>query len=163
MVDSDSGTQETGATSGASAVDETSARRLEIIRKGLGGRTEPVRLDASAEEVESWMRAAAAAAAAKTDAPTIVLDVGEVLGITTWFVITSAGNTRLVKTIVDVIEEEVDKIGGPKPLRVEGTDSYEWVVVDYGDFVVHAFLEEVRGFYELERLYKDVPVVDWRS
>jgi len=109
------------------------------------------------------MIAACAAADAKTDASTLVFDVGEVLSITTWFVVTSGRNGRQVKSIVDNVEQEIDAMGGPKPLRTEGLESLDWVVVDYGDFVVHAFHDETRAFYELERLYRDVPVVDWQA
>jgi len=136
---------------------------MEIIRRGTGGRTKAVRRTASAEEVRSWMIAACAAADAKTDASTLVFDVGEVLSITTWFVVTSGRNGRQVKSIVDNVEQEIDAMGGPKPLRTEGLESLDWVVVDYGDFVVHAFHDETRAFYELERLYRDVPVVDWQA
>ena len=53
--------------------------------------------------------------------------------------------------------------GGPKPRRVEGLDGLEWVLLDYGDFVVHVFHHETRKYYELERLWSDVPRVDWRT
>jgi ribosome-associated protein len=137
--------------------------RTEIVTRGLAGRTAPVRRSATAEEVRAWMVAAAVGAASKTDAETTVLDVGEVLSITTWFVITSGRNRRQVKAIVDAVEEWVDLVDGPKPVQVEGIDSLDWVVVDYGDFVVHVFSDEARAFYDLERLYQDVPVVDWQA
>jgi len=61
------------------------------------------------------------------------------------------------------LEEKVADAGGPKPLRIEGLDSLQWVLMDYGDFVVHVFSDETRAYYELERLYRDVPVLDWRE
>lgn len=90
-----------------------------------------------------------------------MLDVGDVLAITGTFVITSAGNSRLVKALVDDIEAQVKAIGGPAPRRVEGLDRHEWVLIDYGDVVVHVFLDETRRFYELERLWSDVPRIAW--
>ncbi len=90
-----------------------------------------------------------------------MLDVGDVLAITGTFVITSAGNTRLVRALVDEIEAEVKASGGPSPRRVEGTDRHEWVLMDYGDVVVHVFLDETRRYYELERLWSDVPRIEW--
>src|SRR5256885_1756117 len=51
----------------------------------------------------------------------------------------------------------------PSPLRIEGLDDARWVLMDYGDFVVHVFLDDVRHFYELERLWRDAPVIDWRD
>jgi ribosome-associated protein len=92
-----------------------------------------------------------------------VLDVGEILAITDAFVITSAGNSRLVKAVVDDVEFQVAQAGGPKPRRVEGLDQLEWVLMDYGTFVVHVFLDETRRFYELERLWADVPRLAWAT
>ena len=75
------------------------------------------------ETVLEWVRAAARGAAAKTDAETVVLDVGAVLSIVNWFVITSGRNSRQVKSLADEVKEKVSEIGGPKPIRVEGLDS----------------------------------------
>ena len=88
---------------------------------------------------------------------------GGVLTITGQFVIVSASNTRLVRTIADSVEERLTELGGPKPLRVEGLDDLRWVLMDYGDFVVHVFLDEARRYYELERLWNDVPRLNWRA
>lgn len=104
---------------------------------------------------------AARAAASKTDEPTVVLDVGDVLSITGYFVITGGTNTRQVKTIAEEVEEQVSAAGGPRPLRTEGLDGLRWVLLDYGDFVVHVFLDEARRYYELERLWADVPRIEW--
>lgn len=106
---------------------------------------------------------AARAADRKTDAATVVLDVGDVLAITGWFVVTSGSNVRQVRAIAEAVEEDIVLAGGPKPLRVEGLDDGTWVLVDYGDVIVHVFDDETRSFYDLERLWRDVPVVDWRS
>ena len=108
-----------------------------------------------------WVIEAARAAAVKTDESTVVLDVGEVLSITGWFVITGGTNTRQVRAIAETVEEAVAAIGGPRPLRIEGLDSSQWVLMDYGDFIVHIFLDETRAFYDLERLWRDVPAVQW--
>ena len=99
---------------------------------------------------------AARAAAAKKGEDIIVLEVGGVLAITDVFVITSAPNARLVKTIVEEVEKQV-KADGASPLSVEGLHDAQWVLLDYGDFVVHVFLDEVRRYYDLERLWSDVP------
>jgi ribosome-associated protein len=119
-------------------------------------------VDDAAEPLR-WVVTAARAAHAKTDAPTVVLEVGEVLAVCGWFVITSASNVRLVRTIADEVEEQVAADGGPRPVRVEGLDTGRWVLLDYGDFVVHVFLQEEREYYDLERLWRDVPVVDWQA
>jgi ribosome-associated protein len=111
--------------------------------------------------VRDWAVLAARAADGKQGRDTVVLEVGAVLSITDFFVITSAGNDRLVRTITEEVEKGVRDGGGPSPLRVEGLDDLHWVLLDYGDFVVHVFLEETRQYYELERLWSDVPRVAW--
>jgi ribosome-associated protein len=118
---------------------------------------------ASAETVTSWVVAAAAAAADKQAHDVIVLDVGDVLSLTGWFVICDGSNTRQVRSVADEVERCVAEVGGPKPLRVEGRDNLHWVLMDYGDFVVHVFLDEAREYYELERLWSDVPRLDWEA
>ena len=111
------------------------------------------------DEIRQWALTAAAAAAGKKADGTLVLDVSGVLAITEYFVITSAGNDRLVKAIVEEVERRVDEAGGPKPMRIEGLADAQWVLMDYGDFVVHVFLDEVRRYYDLERLWSDVPQI----
>lgn len=106
---------------------------------------------------------AARAASTKTDRPIVVLDVGEVLAITGFFVIASGGTARQVRAIVESIEEVVAESGGPKPIRIEGLAEGSWVLMDYGDVIVHVMDDEAREFYDLERLWRDVPVVDWES
>lgn len=107
-----------------------------------------------------WVRVAARAAAGKTDEETTVLEVASVLNIVGWFVVTAGRNSRQVRAIAEEVEEQVAAAGGPKPDRVEGLDALEWVLLDYGDFVVHVFGAEARRFYDLERLWRDVPRVD---
>lgn len=114
--------------------------------------------DPAAEEVAV---VAARAADQKGGTRTVILQVGDVLGITELFVITGATNPRLVRAVVDEIEAQVALDGGPRPLRVEGLDDARWVLMDYGDWVAHVFLDEARGFYDLERLWADVPKVEW--
>lgn len=104
---------------------------------------------------------AARAAASKTDQPTIVLEVGELLGITDAFVITSGRNTRQVKAIADEVRLKVRESGHPTPPRSEGREDSSWLLLDYGDFVVHIFSTEGREHYALERLWADAERVDW--
>ena len=99
--------------------------------------------------------AAARAAGEKTLDETVVLDVGEHLAITDYFVITSGRNDRQVRSIVDEIDRRLRMTGGGPPRQVEGLDAAEWVLVDYGDFVVHVFSPEARDLYALERLWAD--------
>jgi ribosome-associated protein len=110
-----------------------------------------------------WVRVAARAAASKTDEDIVVLDVGQVLSIVGYFVVAAGRNPRQVRTLAEEVEKQVAEAGGPKPLRVEGLDALEWVLLDYGDFAVHVFHVDTRKFYDLERLWRDVPQVAWRD
>lgn len=104
---------------------------------------------------------AARAAASKTLEETVVLDVGDLLAITEAFVVTSGTNPRQVRTIAEEVEKLVREEGGGSPARVEGRDDLRWVLLDYGEFVVHVFLSEARDLYSLERLWADAPRVAW--
>ena len=115
------------------------------------------------EAGESWATVAAAAADSKLGTATLVLDVGDAISVTEHFVITNGNNFRQVKAIANEIEYQLKMVDGPAPIRTEGLDSLDWVLMDYGEFVVHIFSEEARGFYQLERLWKDCELVDWRA
>jgi ribosome-associated protein len=104
---------------------------------------------------------AARAADAKSGADTVILAMGALLGLTDAFVITSGRNSRQVRTIVDEVERRVKESGGRPPVRVEGLDDVRWVLMDYGDFLVHVFLDDARRFYDLEHLWADAPRVPW--
>ena len=117
--------------------------------------------DRDLEQIRAWCVTAARAADDKMGLDTVVMQVGQVLAITDAFVITSGANARQVRTIAEEVEEKVKSSGGPSPLRIEGLDDARWVLMDYGDFVVHVFLDEVRRFYDLERLWADAPIWDW--
>lgn len=106
---------------------------------------------------------AAEAADAKQGGRTVVLEMGALLAVTDAFVVTSGRNARQVKTIVDEVESQVKRSVGRAPVRVEGLGDLQWVLMDYGDFVVHVFLEETRAVYDLERLWGDAPRVPWES
>ena len=115
----------------------------------------------SNEDHLRWVRLAAVAADDKKAINTLIIDVGDVLAVTDYFVITSGANPRQVHAVVDAIEEEVRLAGGLSPLRVEGKEEREWVLMDYGAFVVHVFHTEQRDFYQLERLWGDRARLDW--
>ena len=104
-------------------------------------------------EIVARSRIAARAADAKKAQDIVILDVGEIMGIVESFVIASAPNSRLVRAIVDEVERELYERTGDKPRAVEGLRDASWVLLDYGDLVVHVFLTETREFYDLERLW----------
>jgi ribosome-associated protein len=64
-------------------------------------------------------------------------------------------------TIAEEVEAQVKAVGGPSPIRFEGVSDAQWVLLDYGDFVVHVFLDEIRRYYDLERLWADAPAIEW--
>ena len=106
---------------------------------------------------------AAGAADEKQGRNIVVLDVGAILAIAELFVVLEAPNRRLVRTLVDEIEHSVRGATGRSPRRVEGGREQQWVLMDYGDVVVHVFLDEIRRFYEIERLYRDAPTIAWSA
>jgi ribosome-associated protein len=116
--------------------------------------SETSRNDATSEEVA--LTAAEAADAKKAD-DIVLLDVGRVLAITDVFLVASAPNTRLVRSVAEEIERLVKERHGVGPLRIEGLRDLQWVLLDYGDVVVHVFTSDTRRFYDIERLYRDVP------
>jgi ribosome-associated protein len=93
----------------------------------------------------------------------LVLYVGDVLNVTEYFVIVSASNRRLVNAVVEDIEADLKVSLERAPVRTEGVREQQWVLIDYGDVVVHVFLREERDYYRIERLYSDAPSVDWRD
>ncbi len=102
--------------------------------------------------------AAAQAAADKLASDILLLDVSEQLVITDVFLLASAPSDRQVKAVVDEIEDVLRELGA-KPIRREGTQEARWVLLDFGDIVVHVQHEEERVFYALERLWKDCPTI----
>ena len=104
---------------------------------------------------------AARAAWSKGGGDTVVLAVGKVLAITDAFVITSGTNPRMVRTIAEEVEAKLKSASGRSPLSVEGLDDARWVLMDYGDFVVHVFLDEARDFYQFDRLWGDAERWAW--
>lgn len=102
--------------------------------------------------------AAAEAAAEKLADDIVVLDVSEPLAIADVFLVCSGRNDRQVNSIVDAIEESLRKLDA-KPLRREGAREAQWVLLDFGDLIVHVQTTEDREYYALERLWKDCPEI----
>jgi ribosome-associated protein len=90
----------------------------------------------------------------------MILDIGKILTITDYFVIVSGQNERQVKSISDAVREELSK-EGIKPLSINGESEARWILLDYLDVVVHVFVKEERDYYQLERLWKDVPLIEF--
>lgn len=104
-------------------------------------------------------KAAAAAADDKLASSVIAIDVSDQLALTDVFVVAAAANERQVGAIVDGINERLHTLG-VKPIRREGQREDRWVLLDFGDIVVHVQHEDEREFYALDRLWRDCPTID---
>lgn len=88
-----------------------------------------------------------------------IINIGKVSSICDYFVIATASSSRQVKAIADNVQDALTE-HGIEPRSKEGYDTQTWILLDYGDVMVHVFNEETRGFYNLEKLWKDAPYVD---
>lgn len=133
--------------------------RLSVVREilGISMTTDGSLLVTATDRSIELVNAAAQAAADRLAHDIIAYDVSDVLSITDAFLLASAPNDRQVKSIVDEIEERLQKELGAKPVRREGDRDARWILLDYVDIVVHVQHSEERVFYALERLWKDCP------
>jgi len=106
------------------------------------------------DDLDERIVAAVNAASEKKGLNIVILDLREIASFTDYFVITSGTNERQVQAISDEVYETLKKAGSPAA-RVEGYKTAEWILLDYGDFVVHVFAEKSRKFYDLERLWRE--------
>lgn len=109
-------------------------------------------------EAIALAQAAAEAAADKLATDIVAIDVSQYLVITDVFLLCTAANDRQVRAVVDAIEERLAR-EGEKPIRREGEKESRWVLLDYGDIVIHVQVAEERIHYALERLWKDCPFI----
>ena len=109
--------------------------------------------------IHERVRTAVGAALDKKAYDVDVLAVGKLTSIADYFILCSAGNERQAASIADNVQEKLRVDNGVKPLLVEGTTPGHWVLLDYGDFIMHVFTEDTRRFYGLERLWGDAPNV----
>jgi ribosome-associated protein len=114
----------------------------------------PTETAATTHPLDERIMTALRAASEKKAIDTVVLDLREIASFTDFFVIVSGSNERQVQAISDAVSETLKKNGSPAA-RVEGYKTAEWILLDYGDFVVHVFDEKARKFYDLERLWRE--------
>ncbi|MDQ2852867.1 ribosome silencing factor [Dermatophilaceae bacterium Sec6.4] len=114
---------------------------------------------AATQQAVELAKQAASAAEEKLASSVVAIDVSEQLALTDIFLIAAASNERQVGAIVDGVIERLHTLG-VKPLRREGQREDRWVLLDFGDIVVHVQHEEEREFYALDRLWRDCPVVE---
>lgn len=111
-------------------------------------------------ELDETVKLALHCASEKKAFNMVALDLREIASFTEFFIITSGANSRQVKAISDEINERLKKDLDSRPVRIEGYGTGEWVLLDYGDFVVHIFEKEARDFYDLQRLWRDAKKVE---
>ena len=109
---------------------------------------------------DAIVKIAADAADDKSAHDILILDIAKQSNITDFFLICSGSSTRQTKTIAEEIQKKL-KENDERPFRVAGVDQGEWILLDYSDLVIHIFTQEMREYYELERLWKDAPVVKY--
>ena len=108
--------------------------------------------------IEQIWLAAVEAADSKQAKDIRVLDLREVTSFADFFVLATGSNTRQVQSITDEIELHLQELG-ERPNSVEGYQNAEWVLLDYGDYLIHVFSEKARQYYDLERLWRDAKTV----
>lgn len=132
-----------------STVKEQSLHPQPAARPAAQPHAEP-----AAEPLDDRVLTALHAASEKKAIEPVVLDLREIASFTDYFVIFSGANERQVQAISDAVYETLKKTGEPA-VRVEGYKTAEWILLDYGDFVVHVFEQKARKFYDLERLWRE--------
>ena len=116
-------------------------------------------VEQATRDTEDEVRIAARAASDKKATDIVALDLRQLASFTEFFLICTGANTRQVQAISNEVEEQLRK-AGKRPLHIEGYSGGEWVLLDYGDFIVHVFSAASRRFYDLERLWRDAGRVD---
>ena len=131
------------------------------IMSGSANKIPDSRVTSTIEPEEAVMFAAHAASDKKaTDL--VLLDLRAVASFTDFFLICTGASARQVQAISNAIEETL-RINSKRPLHIEGYSSGEWILLDYGDFIVHVFSQASRRFYDLERLWRDAPRIEVKS
>lgn len=111
-------------------------------------------------DLDEEVKLALHCAADKKAVNLVALDLREIASFAEFFIIATGLNQRQVQAIADEIEEQLKKQLNSRAVRIEGYSAAEWVLMDYGDFIVHIFEKEAREFYDLERLWRDARKVE---
>ncbi len=131
----------------------STAKEQSLNPKAVSHQPKPKATEPS-HELDERIVIALQAAGDKKALDAVVLDLREIASFTDFFVITSGSNERQVQAIADEVLERLKKTGNPAA-RVEGRKTAEWILLDYGDFIVHVFADKARKFYDLERLWRE--------
>lgn len=111
-------------------------------------------------ELDEEVKLAINCASEKKAFDIVAIDLREIASFTEFFVICSSANQRQAQAISDEITEKLKENLNSRVIRIEGYSSGEWILLDYGDFIVHIFEQKAREFYDLERLWRDAKKVE---
>lgn len=114
-------------------------------------------------ELDPEVKLAIECASEKKAFDIVGLDLRDIASFAEYFIIASGANQRQVQAIADEITEQLKTQLRTRPVRIEGYSSAEWILVDYGDFIIHIFDKEARDFYDLARLWRDARRVELPS
>lgn len=135
-------------------MNNSTAKEQSLNRAGVALPELKAKTAKAGQELDARILTALHAASDKKALDMVVLDLREIATFTDYFVITSGANERQVQAISDEVLERLKKSGSPAA-RVEGRKTAEWILLDYGDFIVHVFADKARKFYDLERLWRE--------
>lgn len=135
-------------------MNNSTVKEQSLHPTSVGSQLKTVVKEPGPRQLDERMLTALRAAGEKKAINSVVLDLREIASFTDYFMITSGTNERQVQAISDEIIETL-KRAGTAAARVEGYKTAEWILLDYGDFVVHVFDEKARTFYDLERLWRN--------
>jgi ribosome-associated protein len=135
--------------------------RAEVVAASTGAQAVAGPTTSTEPPAYALCRVAAQAADAKLGEDTVILGMGELIGVLDAFVITSGRNARQVRSLVEEVERALKAEGGRAPATIEGLADTTWVLMDYGDFAVHVFSADARAYYDLEHLWSGAPRVAW--
>lgn len=133
---------------------QNSSAKEQVLNPPATGRSPHPNDDTSVDVLDERILATLRAANEKKALNPVVLDLREIASFTDYFVIVSGSNERQVQAISDEVYETLKK-SGVTAARVEGYKTAEWILLDYGDFIVHVFEQKARSFYDLERLWRE--------
>ncbi len=140
-------------------IEEAAAKEKSLQRENLES-VELVETKTPFADLDATVKLAIECASEKKAFNIKALDLREIASFTEFFIICSGANMRQVQAISDEINERLKKDLSTRPIRIEGYRTGEWVLLDYGDFIVHIFEKEARDFYDLERLWRDAKKVE---
>ena len=135
-------------------MNNSTAKEQSLNPAGVGHPELKAKTAKAVQKLDGRIVTALQAASDKKALDMVVLDLREIASFTDYFVITSGANERQVQAISDEVLERLKKSGSPAA-RVEGRKTAEWILLDYGDFIVHVFADKARKFYDLERLWRE--------